>query len=502
MQYTLSYSLSNLQLLIKETYSYDKNGNRTAKQTAFGIIEYNYDKENKLISSGSHGQTFVNYTYDKKGNLISEDSAEKSINYCYNTQNRLICCEITGKEKLTYTQTSYAYDALGRRIIVQDFDNAPLRTIYDSFTFDAIKQGTSFVNGTFTDSYEAGVRWSTTGNPTGERYRYISDDDNYKASSSRYYGNRTQLFVNNKIAAQASADGQTEYFTTDILGSIRSTTDIYGSAKQKLNYNAFGTLIQGELSGRADSGFSGKSFDPTSKIYNYGYRDYNPALASFTTSDPIRDGFNWFTYCNGDPVNFVDLWGDRVKNTGTLEQQTSKNSIGGTKSSIAKEGCVLTAYVRIAQALSNKEITLDEANKIATKNLLYTNGNELSIENGVKLINKLIKGSGKEIVYSGSLTGTTTEIAKQINQLEASELNYFLTARINTTNADATEKYEHTVNINSNSVFANDITDMENSLNIRINDTSNAGRKAVENDVRENEILRVDYFTVKRKKTK
>ena len=165
------------------------------------------------------------------------------------------------------------------------------------------------MNGTFTDSYEAGVRWSTTGNPTGERYRYISDDDNYKASSSRYYGNRTQLFVNNKIAAQASADGQTEYFTTDILGSIRSTTDIYGSAKQKLNYDAFGALIQGELSGRADSGFSGKSFDPTSKIYNYGYRDYNPALASFTTSDPIRDGFNWFTYCNGDPVNFVDLWG-------------------------------------------------------------------------------------------------------------------------------------------------------------------------------------------------
>ena len=25
--------------------------------------------------------------------------------------------------------------------------------------------------------------------------------------------------------------------------------------------------------------------------------------------DPIRDGNNWFAYCNGDPVNFVDLWG-------------------------------------------------------------------------------------------------------------------------------------------------------------------------------------------------
>ena len=47
----------------------------------------------------------------------------------------------------------------------------------------------------------------------------------------------------------------------------------------------------------------------TSRLYNYGYRDYNPKLARFTTKDPIRDGSNWFAYCNGDPVNFVDLLG-------------------------------------------------------------------------------------------------------------------------------------------------------------------------------------------------
>ena len=47
----------------------------------------------------------------------------------------------------------------------------------------------------------------------------------------------------------------------------------------------------------------------TSRLYNYGYRDYNPKLARFTTKDPIRDGHNWLAYCNGDPVNFVDLWG-------------------------------------------------------------------------------------------------------------------------------------------------------------------------------------------------
>jgi murein DD-endopeptidase MepM/ murein hydrolase activator NlpD len=44
-------------------------------------------------------------------------------------------------------------------------------------------------------------------------------------------------------------------------------------------------------------------------MYNYGYRDYEPELARFTTVDPVRDGANWFAYVNNDPVNWRDLWG-------------------------------------------------------------------------------------------------------------------------------------------------------------------------------------------------
>src|SRR5574344_1350229 len=44
-------------------------------------------------------------------------------------------------------------------------------------------------------------------------------------------------------------------------------------------------------------------------MYNYGYRDYVPQTARFTTIDPIRDGNNWFAYCNNEPVNFLDAWG-------------------------------------------------------------------------------------------------------------------------------------------------------------------------------------------------
>jgi RHS repeat-associated protein len=56
-------------------------------------------------------------------------------------------------------------------------------------------------------------------------------------------------------------------------------------------------------------GYTGKPYDSRTGLYNYGYRDYEPATARFTTADPVRDGSNWFAYVNNDPVNWVDPWG-------------------------------------------------------------------------------------------------------------------------------------------------------------------------------------------------
>ncbi len=41
-------------------------------------------------------------------------------------------------------------------------------------------------------------------------------------------------------------------------------------------------------------------------MYDYGFRDYSPVSARFTTVDPIRDGSNWFSYVVNDPVNYID----------------------------------------------------------------------------------------------------------------------------------------------------------------------------------------------------
>jgi RHS repeat-associated protein len=82
-----------------------------------------------------------------------------------------------------------------------------------------------------------------------------------------------------------------------------------GLIEGRYEYDAFGTPYQGDFSSGMNLGYTGKSYDPATGLYNYGFRDYAPQVARFTTVDPVRDGSNWFAYVNNDPVNYVDLWG-------------------------------------------------------------------------------------------------------------------------------------------------------------------------------------------------
>ena len=118
-----------------------------------------------------------------------------------------------------------------------------------------------------------------------------------------------------------------DYYSTELLGSVRFSTGSSGSVKSSYTYDAYGALLEGELSGASNYGYLGKQKDPTTNFYNYGYRDYKPATARFTTIDPIRDGSNWFTYCNGDPVNFVDLLGLETSDKKVILNKQEKNTL-------------------------------------------------------------------------------------------------------------------------------------------------------------------------------
>ena len=98
-----------------------------------------------------------------------------------------------------------------------------------------------------------------------------------------------------------------------LLNQTNSTSNIHSSDFGSVSYDIFGSPYQKSGSFLADDsldfGYLGKPYNADTELYDYGFRDYSPATARFTTVDPIRDGRNWYCYVVNDPVNYVDLWG-------------------------------------------------------------------------------------------------------------------------------------------------------------------------------------------------
>ena len=126
--------------------------------------------------------------------------------------------------------------------------------------------------------------------------------------------------------SSSTGRGGTAYLGKDILGSVRSVTNESGQLEDRYEYDAFGKPYKGDLDNGMNLGYMGKPYDSNTGLYNYGYRDYKPEAARFTTVDPIRDGSNWFVYVNNDPVNYLDLWGlEDVYGYTLIQTGTSKS---------------------------------------------------------------------------------------------------------------------------------------------------------------------------------
>ncbi len=333
-------AITTNQVVWKESYTYDANGNRTSKTTAWGTVEYSYDKENRLIESGELGKSeSVKYTYDANGNLLRESAARYRKDYVYNAQNRMSFSDVQDSVLNTRNFTEYAYDAFGRRIETKEYLGDYTRNLYDGFSFDVL--GKSVLQSAYSanipaqkyrDSHPELVSGSAPnnrtalGSETGTRYRYIDDTPlvpmteagkaNSTNAASSASSAKTRSRPNNEYVLYSygepvamTNDSGTSYFGTDILGSIRNVTDKYGTVQADYSYDAFGSPYLGNLENDIGFGYCGKVYDVGTGLYDYGFRDYSPISARFTTVDPIRDGSNWFSYVVNDPVNYVDPFG-------------------------------------------------------------------------------------------------------------------------------------------------------------------------------------------------
>jgi RHS repeat-associated protein len=269
-----------------ENPTYDKNGNimnlfrngNTVLGTSnFGVIDnlvYTYDKGNRLlkvedVSGNTEGfkdgaNMSIEYTYDNNGNIITDTNKGIS-NITYNHLN------LPTLVSLSEGGISYVYDATGikqRKIvgsIITDYANG---FQYENNILQFFPQSEGYVNnnsGTFEYIYQykdhlGNVRLSYDKNLS------IVDENNY------YPFGLKQIGYNNNISSLGNA------------------------AAKKYKYN--GKELQ-------DENIGGNQLN----LYDYGARNYDPAIGRWMNIDPLAENSRRWTpynYAYNNPIFFID----------------------------------------------------------------------------------------------------------------------------------------------------------------------------------------------------
>jgi RHS repeat-associated protein len=113
------------------------------------------------------------------------------------------------------------------------------------------------------------------------------------------------------------------YYDRDHLGNIRQVTKDDGTQSgrvvQRMDYYPFGAqLCDGTKDGDYQPRrYNGKELDRMHGLntYDYGARQYDPALARWDRVDPLCEkyyGISPYTYCGNNPMNCIDLHGDSI----------------------------------------------------------------------------------------------------------------------------------------------------------------------------------------------
>ena len=257
------------------------------------------------------------YAYDDAGNLTSKttsgDYGAKSESYVYDAFGKLIKYLENGEEK-----ASYKYNGNGQRVE---------KTV------------------------------------NGAKTKYYWDGANIKNEGTASAVNATNYFGANGVFARKSGSSVNVLYKNGHGDTVLLTNG--NTVIRDYDYDAYGKEKDGSSADENPFRYSGEYFDSETGFIYLRNRYYDPSSARFISEDPIRDGYNWYAYCGGNPITKIDPWGlygERYVITesdplnmrsgagtdyaviGTLERGT-KVTFTGTKTDEAIDGHVW-AYVK------------------------------------------------------------------------------------------------------------------------------------------------------------
>ena len=324
LDYPVSYVTKTGDNVVSSfTYTYSADGNRLSDNDTVNNINraYEYDGAGRLVKetqSGAEDRT-VSYTYDLRGNRTKETTSGSEnyvITNTYDANDRL-----TNRAKTVdgsaAENVKYYYDANGNQTCKQtyNYSQGGLMSVQggsyrdgtvETFTYDLQNRLTGYQNSWFTASYAYGANGlrkskTTNGNITPyvwDRGRIVADLWEDKVANLYYYGA-------DGIAVRKYCESEEiNVHLKNVHGDVMGVTDERGYVIERYRYDAFGNNLTDDTT--EPFGYCGEYFDDESGLVYLRNRYYDPETGRFITEDPAKDGVNWYSYCNGNPISFID----------------------------------------------------------------------------------------------------------------------------------------------------------------------------------------------------
>jgi RHS repeat-associated protein len=256
------------------TYGYDDNGNRT---TYNGTTVATYDDQDRMLTYGIG--TVAQYTYTYNGDRLTKVTGSNTTTYTHDAFGNLTSVTLPDD-----TVISYVYDGRNRLIARKTDGDIDYKLIYAGQLAPVAK---------------------------------LAEDDSVIETYVYATGsNSPDYIIKNSVKYRVIKDH---------LGSVTMivrTSD--GQAMQRAQYNEFGKVLNTEYvrNGwtRSIFGFAGgiRDSDPITGgakytgLTKFGARWYDPETGRWLEKEPLgfKGSYNFYSYCDGDPVNWVDVTGN------------------------------------------------------------------------------------------------------------------------------------------------------------------------------------------------
>ncbi len=270
-----------------------------------------YDKNGNIVTLQRRGQTGTsayaqldNLTYTYNGNQVTKiEDAATAVALSGNT----------AFTNGTSTSNEYTYDANGN--ITKDSNKGISNIRYNLLN---LPEEVTFTNGNSIKFF-----YSAEGEKLKVEYVIGGTTTNTCYCANVVYENNNQKYLLNDEGYYDLGDinGGYHYYLKDHLGNNRVVINQSGAVQQINNYYPYGGLFASSTTGTTNQPYkyNGKEFDTHAGLnwYDYGARHYDPAIARWTTQDPLADMYyphSPYSYCTNNPIKYVDENGEWIAN--------------------------------------------------------------------------------------------------------------------------------------------------------------------------------------------